>query len=116
MDKIRVWPTFMALTLYQDDYTYLVFGEQEEKINITSGIKQGCTGSTTLFKLITYEIIKELEKYGECLKIEGTSINLLFFADDSLTMAETKENATKNLKILKRVSESFGLKINKEKK
>ena len=30
-------------------------------------------------------------------------------------MAETKENATKNLKILKRVSESFGLKINKEK-
>ena len=84
-------------------------------INITSGIKQGCTGSTTLFKLITYEIIKELEKYGECLKIEGTSINSLFFADDSLTMAETKENATKNLKILKRVSESFGLKINKEK-
>ena len=84
-------------------------------INITSGIKQGCTGSTTLFKLITYEIIKELEKYGECLKIEGTSINSLFFADDSLTMAETKENATKKLKILKRVSESFGLKINKEK-
>ena len=30
-------------------------------------------------------------------------------------MAETKENAIKNLKILKRVSESFGLKINKEK-
>ena len=30
-------------------------------------------------------------------------------------MAETKENAKKNLEILKRVSESFGLKINKEK-
>ena len=117
MIKYKIHPDIIDIVsnVYQDDYTNLVFGEQEEKINITSGIKQGCTGSTTLFKLITYEIIKELEKYGECLKIEGTSINSLFFADDSLTMAETKENATKNLKILKRVSESFGLKINKEK-
>ena len=101
--------------VYQDDFTNLVFGDHEEKISITSGIKQGCTGSTTLFKLITYEIINEMEKHGECLKIDGINLNSLFFADDSLTMAETKENATKNLKILKRVSESFGLKINKEK-
>ena len=117
MIKYKIHPNIIDIVsnVYQDDFTNLVFGEQEEKINITSGIKQGCTGSTTLFKLITYEIINELEKYGECINIGGTPINSLFFADDSLTMAETKENAKKNLEILKRVSESFGLKINKEK-
>ena len=39
----------------------------------------------------------------------------LFFADDSLTLADTEENARKNIKILTKISESFGLKINKEK-
>ena len=53
-------------------------------MNITSGIKQGCTGSTTLFKLITYEIIKELEKNGERLEMDANLPNSLFFADDSL--------------------------------
>ena len=117
MIKYKIHPNIIDIVskVYQDDFTNLVFGEHEEKINITSGIKQGCTGSTTLFKLITYEIIKEMEKHGECLEIDGTTLNSLFFADDSLTMADTKENAEKNLKILKRVSESFGLKINKEK-
>ena len=117
MIKYKIHPNIIDLVskVYQDDFTKLVFGDHEEKINITSGIKQGCTGSTTLFKLITYEIIKELEKNGECLEIDGTLLNSLFFADDSLTMADTKENATKNLKILTRVSEGFGFKINKDK-
>ena len=66
-------------------------------------------------KLITYEIIKELERNGEALEIENTKINSLFFADDSLTMADTIEKARKNLKILTDISESYGLKINKEK-
>ena len=39
----------------------------------------------------------------------------LFFADDSLTLVDTEENARKNIKILTKISESFGLKINKEK-
>ena len=68
-----------------------------------------------LSKLITYEIIKELERKGEYLEINRNLPNSLFFADDSLTMADTKEKASKNLQILARVSESFGLKINKEK-
>ena len=67
MIKYKIHPNIIDIVskVYQDDFTNLVFGEHEEKINITSGIKQGCTGSTTLFKLITYEIIKEMEKHGE---------------------------------------------------
>ena len=47
--------------------------------------------------------------------MEDTQINSLFFADDSLTMADSIEKARKNLKILTEISESYGLKINKEK-
>ena len=52
------------IQLYQGDYTKIKVGDTESKIDITSGIKQGCTLSSTLFKLITYRIIKELEEKG----------------------------------------------------
>ena len=117
MIRYKIHPNIIDIVakIYQDDFTNIVVGDHEERIEITSGIRQGCTGSTTLFKLITYEIIKELERNGEALEIENTKINSLFFADDSLTMADTIEKARKNLKILTDISESYGLKINKEK-
>ena len=40
--------------IYQDDFTEIQICELRKTINITSGIRQGCTGSTMLFKLITY--------------------------------------------------------------
>ena len=117
MIKYKIHPNIIEIVskVYQDDFTKIKVGDQEGKIDITSGIRQGCTGSTTLFKLITYEIIKELEKNGKGIEIEGTLLHSLFFADDSLTLADTSENARKNLKILTTISESYGLKINKEK-
>ena len=117
MIRYKIHPNIIDIVakIYQDDFTNIIVGDHEERIEITSGIRQGCTGSTTLFKLITYEIIKELERNGEALEIENTKINSLFFADDSLTMADTIEKARKNLKILTDISESYGLKINKEK-
>ena len=61
MIKYKIHPNIIdnVSKIYQDDFTKIIIGENEENVNITSGIKQGCTGSTTLFKLITYEIIKE---------------------------------------------------------
>ena len=117
MIKYKIHPNIIDIVskVYKDDFTKIEIGDLEENIDITSGIKQGCTGSTTLFKLITYEIIKELERNGESLEIDENNLNSLFFADDSLTMADTIEKARKNLKILTKISESFGLKINKEK-
>ena len=117
MIKYKIHPNIIDIVanVYQDDFTKIMIGDQEEKIKITSGIKQGCTGSTALFKLITYEIIKEIERHGEGIEIDNNILHSLFFADDSLTLANTKENAMKNLKILTKISESFGLRINKEK-
>ena len=38
---------------------------KEIEIELTSGIRQGCTASTVLFKLITYNIIEEMKKQKE---------------------------------------------------
>ena len=54
-----------------------------EKEVVTSGIRQGCTASTVLFKLITYKIIEEMRK-TEGIKILGLKIACLFYADDGL--------------------------------
>ena len=80
MIRYKIHPNIIDIVakIYQDDFTNIVVGDHEERIEITSGIRQGCTGSTTLFKLITYEIIKELERNGEALEIENTKINSLF--------------------------------------
>ena len=41
------------------------FGDIRKKIEITTGIRQGCTGSTILFKIVTYMIMAELDKRGK---------------------------------------------------
>ena len=51
-------------TIYENDNTTINFGELSKTIDVTSGIRQGCTGSTMLFKLITYMIIEELNRRG----------------------------------------------------
>ena len=60
--KFHVHPQIIDIIakLYTGDKTYLKLNEEIRKeIEITSGIKQGCTISTTLFKLVTYLIIKK---------------------------------------------------------
>ena len=105
----------LVAKIYSNDKTILTMGEMEEETDVNSGIKQGCTASTTFFKLITYEIMNSIEKEGKKYEIEGLDISSLFFADDSLAMAKTTEDARKNLKIIIETSKKYGLEINKEK-
>ena len=46
--------------IYRNDYTEVHIGEIRREIKITSGIRQGSTGSTILFKIVTYMIMAEL--------------------------------------------------------
>lgn len=83
-------------------------------MTVTSGIKQGCTGSTTIPKLITYLIVQEMERtkgYNQ----QGLNINTLFYADDSLQLSHNIEEARDNIKILIKISRECGLEINKDK-
>ena len=102
--------------IYSKDKTRIKLdSEREIKLNITNGIRQGCTGSTTLFKLITYIILDKLQKNGCGYVDHQVKINTLFFADDGLQMSSSKEEAVKNIKDLIEISKSCGLELNKEK-
>ena len=90
-------------------------GDREEKMKVTTGIKQGCTATIVLFKLITFEIMRKLDEEGDTYEIDGIRINSLFFADDSLLIGNTVEKVKRNIKIVKEISKFFGLEINEKK-
>ena len=79
-----------------------------KKIDVTSGIRQGCTGSSALFKHITYMIMNELDQKGRGYKDEN-------FAEDALLLSHSLEEARENLEITTNTSREFGLEINREK-
>ena len=68
--------------------------------------------STTLFKLITYAILIELNKHNIGFKDELFNINTLFFADDGLCLAQSVEEARLRITQLSRIVGEYGLEIN----
>ena len=52
----------MIVQMYAGDKTTITLGGMEETIDVTSGRRQGCSISTILFKMITFNIIEDLEK------------------------------------------------------
>ena len=101
--------------IYSQDSTTIHLREDfREEIEIGNGIRQGCTGSTVLFKLVTFMIIKELEKEIG-YKFRDLHINCLFFADDGIIIEQSEERLIKTLGIMNDVSKKFGLEINKNK-
>ena len=92
------------LNIYNDDNTDIfINNEKIANIKITSGIRQGCNGSTTLFKLVTFIIITELKKSGIGFQSGDHKIPALFFADDGLLLTKNKKETEELLGILHRV-------------
>ena len=110
--KLNPFIIDVIVKLYEDDETLMRIGGKEERVKVTSGIRQGCTASTELFKLVTFEIIRKLEEEGEVMEFGNINLNSLFFADDSLTVAKTVEEAERNLGVIREASRAFGLEIN----
>ena len=70
--------------IYMEDSTKIQLEKNKEiQKEVTSDLRQGCTASTVLLKLITYKIIEEMRKI-EGIKILGPKIACLFYADDGL--------------------------------
>ena len=105
----------LIANVYTNDTTSINIMGEERNIAISSGIRQGCTVSTELFKLVTYVIIKKLEEEGEPFYLEGLDLSSLFFADDNLLAAASIRQIVKNLKVVKEISSKFGLVINEAK-
>ena len=111
--KINPYVINLITKLYDGDETIIEIGGREEKVRISTGIKQGCTASAVLFKIITFEIMKKLEERGAMIEVGRVRINSLFYSDDSLLVAKSIEAAKENLRVIREVSEIFGLKKTK---
>ena len=78
-------------------------------MEITSGIRQGCSISTLLFKLITFNIIEELEEKGVVYEVADYKGNSIWLADDTTLIENSKENMEKNINVLKEAAIKYEL-------
>lgn len=95
---------------YNDDKITIDLGKDRNSIEmeVTSEIKEGCTCSTTLFKLITYKIIEELDKKGRGFRDLKFNIAVLFFADDGIILSPSVEHTKHNIISLVKISQDKG--------
>ena len=49
------------------------------------------------------------------INIEGMKMNSLWFADDSIVLANSVEGTIKNIRQVRNISKTFGLELNEEK-
>ena len=84
---------------------------------IGKGVRQGCVLSPCLFNLYAEYIVRNtgLEETQTGIKIVGRNINNLRYADDSIFMAESREELKSLLMKVKEESEKPGLKLNIQK-
>ena len=102
--------------IYTGDRTVIdIGGENRIEIGIESGIRQGCTASTILFKMITYRIIEGINRQCRGVRVGGRIISYLFFADDGLLVSGSIEETAEQIRVLEEVGGYYGLSIHKGK-
>ena len=84
---------------------------------IGKGVRQGCMLSPCLFNLYAEYIMQNggLDEAQTGIKIAGRNINNLRYVDDTILMAESKEELKRLLMKVKEESEKVGLKLNIQK-
>ena len=85
----------------------------KDTIDVTCGIRQGCSISTLLFKMVTFCIIEELLKNGKLYGIREYEGNSLWLADDATLIANSKENVEEIIKALIIAGGTYSLNLNK---
>ena len=102
--------------IYSGDMTEVHLREDlEESFEIENGIRQGCTGSSLLFRLITYMIIETIEEQCHGFRNDKFRITCLFFADDGIIFEESETLMKRTMRIVTEVSSKYGLNLNKTK-
>merc|ERR1711891_79882 len=104
----------LIVQMYKDDHTIVKLGNMVEKIEVTGWIRQGCSISRLLFKLITFKAIGDLRREKK-YKVGVYNDNSLWLADDATLIAENLQTLDQLLKCLEKSGKEYGLAINKEK-
>lgn len=96
--------------------TIKVDGEQTEDIQIQRRVRQGCIISPILFNIYSEQIFLEpLEDAEEGIPINGTRLNNIRYADDTLIFADSAEGLQTLGNKVANVSRKYGLDINSKK-
>ena len=99
--------------MYEVDKTIIQLGRMKETVEVTGGIRQGCSISTLLFKMVIFCIIEDLQKNGKMYGIREYEGNSLWLADDATLIANSRENVKKNIKALIKSGGTYGLNLKK---
>merc|ERR1711874_806390 len=90
----------LIVQMYEGDRTTIQLGKMKETIEVTGGIRQGCSISTLLFKIVTFTMIEDLRNLAERYKIGEFVDNSLWLADDATLIADSIPNLLKLLEVL----------------
>ena len=102
--------------IYSHDTTSLYLNQEKQvDITVSSGIRQGCNGSTVFFLIITYLLIRELEENQKGFKNEHFHIPALLYADDGLILTHSETDAQTCIQKLENIAATCGLALNKQK-
>ena len=105
----------LIVQMYEGDKTTIKLGKMKQTVEVTGGIRQGCSISTLLFKLVTFTMIEDLRSKADRYKIRKYENNSLWLADDATIIAKDEETLIKALEILEETGRKNGLELSEEK-
>ena len=118
LKKYRVDPKLIEVIarIYSGDNTEVHVREDlRMNIEVSSGVRQGCSGSAVLFKLVVNMIINEVNEERGGFRNEKFRITSLFFADDGLILSGGIQEAKEMIKKVKDISSEYGLEVSQKK-
>ena len=98
--------------MYEGDRTTIQLGRMRETMEVTGGIRQGCSISTLLFKMVTFTMIEDLRNQAERYKVRKYNDNSLWLADDAshaTIIAKDEKTLLDTLDILENTGKVNGL-------
>lgn len=102
--------------VYQGDSTEILINNKKfAKIDISSGIRQGCNVSALLFIMVTYKIIDHLKGLNIGFKDQEINIPVLFYVDDGLILTHSENDLKRSIHEVEKISKEYGLKLNRNK-
>ena len=102
--------------IYTSDKASIKLGHScSDFFNLDIGVRQGCILSPLLFNLFLSDLAKQFDTIESKPKLGNKGINSLFWADDLVLFAESKEDLDRLLKILETYCLNNHLLINTKK-